>query len=247
MGDETIKWAINEDDSVVYAPLTKQLLPQAIELMHGYFYTQETICKAFHVANQPECFPELDILLRKAAVDGVSIVALDKTSGAVIGATFNKLEEKTDSDFYQEYPKTLKYPASRKVAMWIADTEKLFDIFDHCNVSSLFEIMFLGVVPSFRNRGIAKKLIQVSIDIARQLKAGNNVLVPVNDQDLNLEHPPQIVTGIFTSSATQKIAKDLNFEIGSKIYFDKYVYDGQSLGDLVGQEIPYFTYEYLRL
>ncbi|XP_030747992.1 uncharacterized protein LOC115876381 isoform X2 [Sitophilus oryzae] len=232
MSNDPVTWATSED---------------VIEFIDDSFYAQETVCKAFDVYNQTECFSELEVLLRRTAADGVSIVAVDVASGAVIGVALNKLQDKTDSAFYQEFTKTLKYPASRKLATWIADTKTKFDIFEHCGVTSLFEIMFLGVLPYFKKQHVAKKLVQVSVDIAKQLRAGNNIKVSINNQKLNLGNPPDIVTGIFTSQTNRKIAKDLNFEVGSKMYYDEFLYDGQSLGDLVISKKPYFTYEYLKL
>lgn len=123
----------------------------------------------------------------------------------------------------------------------------MFNIFDHCDVKSLIEIMFVGILPSFRKRGIAKELFKVSIDIARELKAGNNVKVSVNDSTLALGNPPEIVTGIFTTFVTQKIARSLNFQLATKINFDKFVYDGYSLSTKVNNDTPYLTYEYLKL
>lgn len=92
MSNDPVTWATSEDDSIAYVSLTKQLYPQVIEFIDDSFYAQETVCKAFDVYNQTECFSELEVLLRRTAADGVSIVAVDVASGAVIGVALNKLQ-----------------------------------------------------------------------------------------------------------------------------------------------------------
>ncbi|KAF7285017.1 hypothetical protein GWI33_012332 [Rhynchophorus ferrugineus] len=220
-------WATSEDGTIEYVSLTKDTLPKALETMQKSFYVHENVCLAFDTPNQPESFPEIDGLLIRAAVDGVSIVAIDKITGEIAGAAFNKLEEPEQSEFYPEYLKNLRYSASKGVTIWMYDIENMFDIFDYCKVNSLLEIMFVGILPSFRKRGIAKKLFEISIDIARELKVGNNVKVSLDESTLALGNPPQI--------------------IATKIYFDKFVYDGCPLSSKIDKATPYLTYEYLTL
>lgn len=78
--------------TIEYVSLTKDILPKALETMQKSFYLHENICVAFDVPNQPESFSEMDGLLHRAAVDGVSVVAIDKGTGEIAGAAFNKLE-----------------------------------------------------------------------------------------------------------------------------------------------------------
>ncbi|XP_030747989.1 uncharacterized protein LOC115876380 isoform X3 [Sitophilus oryzae] len=215
--------------------------------MQKSFYINENVCMACGVPQQPECFPELDGLLRRTATDGVSIVAVDKASGVVAGAAFNKLEESGHSDFFSEYAKCLKYSASKGVVQWMADADRMFDIYEHCKIDSLMEVMFVGILPTFRQRGIAKKLFEVSIELARELRTGRNVKLSVDERKLDIGRPPEIVSALLTSFITQKITRDTSFKVGKKMYFDWFVYDGRPLSEVIGPQTPFFTFEYYRL
>jgi len=240
-------WATSQDGSIEYVSINPELLQPSIEAMQQSFYVHENICVAFNMHNQPESFPEMDVLLLNAAQDGVSIAAIEKSTGKVVGAAFNKLEDPVESDFYSKHAKSCKYEASQGVARWMNDIGNMFNIFEHCNVKNVMEIMFLGIVPEFRKKGIAKTLCEVSIEVGRHLKQGRNVKVSINDKPLELGDPPEIITGIFTSFVTQKIANDLKFVLATQISFNKFIYDGRSLGDVIQNKTPYLTYEYLKV
>ncbi|KAL1497080.1 hypothetical protein ABEB36_008099 [Hypothenemus hampei] len=216
--------------------------------MQRSFYMEEVICQAYNMHNQPESFPEMDFLLVRAALDGVSVVAIDKESGKVAGAAFNKLEEPEQGNFLTYYEKICQNFASKSVTRWMWQIEKLFtmankkNIFEFCNVNCVMELMFLGVLPEFRKRGIAKKLCEVSICLAKDLYRGLNVKTPIDDDLLQSGCPPQAVTGIFTSPVTQKIARDLQFSNAAKFEYHINNNDIQFRGDSIG-----VSYDYLKL
>lgn len=149
-------------------------------------------------------------------------------------------------DVFAKHLKLCNHPEVRNLLQWMCDIEKMFDICEHCKVKTAMEIMFVGILPEFRKRGIAKKLFEVSISIARRLCKGEEAKVTSNEKTLVITRPPEIVTAICTSFITHKIAKQLKFELATEISFDRFVYDGRSLSS----KIPHsqnLTFEFLRL
>ncbi|XP_060517663.1 uncharacterized protein LOC132696698 [Cylas formicarius] len=240
-------WATGEDGSIEYVTLTEDLLDASINAMRQSFYLNENICVAFDVPHHRESFEELDQLLLETIKDGVSVAAIEKASGEVAGAVLNKLQTPGNVSNYAKFLRTFKHSSSIGVLQWMIDVENRFDIFEHCQVDSVMELMFLGVIPEFRRQGIGKKLCEVSVTIAKCLRDGRDVRAPYENHDTYELVPPEIMTGIFTAPATQKFARELNFQLGKRFYFDDFVYRGsKSLGQFI-HNTSYFTYEYLRL
>lgn len=63
-----------------------------IDLLHRGFYPHDAACMAVDVPNNPKAELELDQLVKSSLKDGVSVVALEKTTGKLIGAAVNKIQ-----------------------------------------------------------------------------------------------------------------------------------------------------------
>ncbi|ERL95221.1 uncharacterized protein LOC109535764 isoform X1 [Dendroctonus ponderosae] len=253
MKQKTI-WSTSEDGSIEYVQITEGLLQESLEAMHRSFYINENVCVALGLPDRPECFPEMDKLVSWVAEDGISIAAVDKATGKVAGVAFNKLHvcvedilTGTDTmDVFAKHLKLCEHSEVRNLLQWMCDIEKIFDICEHCKVKTAMEIMFVGILPEFRKRGIAKKLFEVSISIAKRLSHGKEDKVISNGTTLAITRPPEIVTAICTSFITHKIAEQLRFELGAEIGFDRFEYDGRSLASKIAHS-QNLTFEFLRL
>lgn len=63
-----------------------------MEVMEKSFFTEEKVCIALGLAEDPGAIKELCELALRAANDGLSLVAVDKRTGKVAGASFNKVQ-----------------------------------------------------------------------------------------------------------------------------------------------------------
>lgn len=128
------------------------------------------------------------------------------------------------------------------------DADATLDLFEHCNVDCLLEIMFLGVLPEFCSRGIGRKLCEVSVRLAKSLKNGKNVKQAVEvGKSLPLEPVPQIVSALFTSPISQKIGRSINWEMAARRSYEDYFHEGRSYASILGKDIPDTTLEFTRL
>lgn len=146
----------------------------------------------------------------------------------------NSTEE--ESNYFQNYLSNCKYASSKAVLQFMIDADASCNLFEHCNVDCLLEIMFLGTLPEFRGRKIATKLCEVSVKLARLLKMGENIKVSIDDenQQLPLQPVPKLVSAIFTSFISQRIGDVLGFEVAVDISYDKFTFNGQTYTSLLG-------------
>lgn len=128
------------------------------------------------------------------------------------------------------------------------DVDAIVDLFEHCKVDSLLEVMFLGILPEFRKRGIGKKLCEISMRVAKSLKNGENVKQALEiGKTLPLEPAPQIVSALFTSPTSQKIGRALNWEIAARTSYEDHFHEGRSYASVLGKDNPCTTLEFKKI
>lgn len=130
---------------------------------------------------------------------------------------------------------------------WMLEVADSIDIFEYSKGQSGLEVMFLGVLPEYRKRGIAKTLFEVTIDLAKTIKSGKDIRKALDGGALSVFRPLDFVTAICTSFVTQKIVRDLGFECVLELNFDKFVYGGISLSGQINDGTKVITYDYLKL
>lgn len=127
------------------------------------------------------------------------------------------------------------------------DSDASCNLFELYNVDCLMEIMFMATLPEYRGKGIGRKLIEVSIDLAKELHLGNNIKVSIDDKQLQLEPVPKLVSAIYTSFITQKLGKALGFTKVAEISFETFMYKGKSFASRIGDHTPSTTVEAIRV
>jgi ribosomal protein S18 acetylase RimI-like enzyme len=213
MDDETL--SISEDGSIRYQQLTAKYLDAACEVTRTALFPNESTCRTIGADKDPEALAELVEIARATAKDGVSVIAVDKSTDKVAGVAFNKFLKKSQP-FFENFRTTFKNPKSLQIIDFIISSDDLCDLFEHCKVDCLMEILFLATLPEYRKRGIAKRLCEHSVDLAQKLYDGVNVKKCVDGKDLALEPVPKVVYAIFTSFISQRIGNELGFEIAAE-------------------------------
>lgn len=75
---------------IEFVSLNPELLEGALEVIRKGFFPHESVSIAVNLVNNQEAMAELEGLCIRAAKDGVSVVAIEKTTKKVIGVAFNK-------------------------------------------------------------------------------------------------------------------------------------------------------------
>ena len=128
---------------------------------------------------------------------------------------------------------------------FMRDCDEEVDLFAHCKVDCLMELMFLSVLREYRAKGIARKLCEVSIDFAKQLFAGKCSKVSTTGEQLPTEPVPKLVSATFTTFITQKIGESLGFTKAASIWFNRWSFNGKTFAERLDHETLYVTVEYV--
>jgi ribosomal protein S18 acetylase RimI-like enzyme len=175
----------------------------------------KTLLTSVDNENDIEALAEYQQLFLETAKDGLSVVAVDNKTGKVVGVVLNKLLTKLQP-FFENFQKTFNNPKSLGLLDFMVKIHNVFDLFDHCRVDCLMEISFLGTLPEYRKKGIAKNLCKMSVDLAEKLYNGVNVKKGIDGKNVVLEPVPQGVSAIFVP-ISQRIGRGLGFEVAVQL------------------------------
>lgn len=236
-------WGSTEDGDIEFESLTNDTLSGALDVIRKSFFTRENVCKGVELIKEPGAADELIELCLNAAKDGVSVVAIDVKSGEVVGALFNKIQvagSPTDKSSFELFSENCKYKSSKALVDFMIDVDGYINLFKHYNVKYILEIMFLATLPNFGKRRIGELLISSSLEIARELKRGKSVKIPVtinnNNFIENYDIIPTLSSTIATSDYSKKICMKLGFEILLERNFDQYEFNDKKFSDRIDEK-----------
>ncbi|KAJ8970289.1 hypothetical protein NQ317_019685 [Molorchus minor] len=243
-------WGVSDDGTIKFVSLTPRHLEGALEVLRKGFYPYESVCIAVKLAQYPQAVADLDQLMTRVSEDGVSIVAIESDTEKVVGVAFNKLQVKNtsgDKSFFEKHAELCTHPSSQRLITFMVEADATCDLFEYCHVDCILELTFLATHPEYRRRGIARKLTEITLELARCLAKGENVRQSMDETELCLESVPGIVSALFTSPTSQKIGRALGWEIAKKISYENFVYEGKSFACILGKDRTDTTLEYKRL
>lgn len=238
-------WGSIEDGNIEFESLTDETLEGALEVIRKSFFVYENVCVGVALTSEPGASEELEELCLNAAKDGVSVVAIDVTTGEVIGVAFNKiqvLQNPSEKGAFEVFSDNCKYKSSKALVDFMISVDSRINLFKHYNTECIFECMFLATLPEMQKRRIGESLVSSSIELARELKRDKLVKTPVTingDKTIqNLPAVPSIASAIMTSNYSQKIATKCGFETLTRISYKDFHFDGKSFSERIGDEHP---------
>ncbi|XP_056644318.1 uncharacterized protein LOC130450137 [Diorhabda sublineata] len=245
----TIKiWATSEDDSIEYMALTADYLEGALGVLRKSFYRQEAASVAVGIAKDDEAMDEIDDFVKTVAKEGVSLIALDKKTNAVCGVAFNKLQAKKTGDEASDFHRLseiCRRPPAKDLIKFMDKADKQTDLFALCEADCLLEIMFLSTLENYGNRGIATKLCEVSVRLARTLRYDReNVKQDIDGKELELEPIPEAVCALFTVPKSRRIGRRLNWTIAVTLGYEIFFTNGEPFSKFLPSDNRFTTVEY---
>lgn len=86
----------------------------------------------------------------------------------------------------------------------------------------IVELVFLGVHPEYRRRGIGRGLTKATLRVMAKLAKEKN--------------GPKAVASVFTSNYSQRIGESLGFELLATVSFHNFYFNGVKFSEKIGNE-----------
>ncbi|CAH2091292.1 unnamed protein product [Euphydryas editha] len=248
-----MEYHLTADGKYRIESLTPATFPGALKVIREAFCQDEAVSIGAEVNKSPEAAEELLELCADAALDGVSLVAVDVNTKEVVAATFNKIQVKTsdpsEKSFFEIFAdERCTQASSRSLIQFMADVDERCNLFEKYKVDCSLEIMFIATLREHRRQKLATFLIKHSIDVARRMK--DDPIAPIRVEDLGskyshlnnrkpLDTYPKICQAIWTGEGTQKIGKLLNFKVHLTVPFSEFIFDGKTYSERIGDEAAF--------
>ncbi|KAG8224752.1 hypothetical protein J437_LFUL005321 [Ladona fulva] len=232
------KTIFENDDFTVELIDSIEYLKEALSIMREGFYPDESICKGVRLGEDLSAsdvkFPadpaqvrlsgvqgvkELEALTLETAKDGISLVAIDKRTGKVAGAAFNKIQRALgdgEKGFFESFRDShCKSISAIALIDSMIEVDSRFDVIEHYKVKCALEVMFLATRPEFRKRGVGVLLMWGAFEAAK------------------IRGIP-LVVALMTSIFTQKIGRKVGMDELSEVKNEELSFLGEPLPVIQG-------------
>ncbi|XP_063695620.1 uncharacterized protein LOC134827024 [Culicoides brevitarsis] len=232
-------WATFRDDIEIIS-YNDKYKESSMAAFRASFLANEMVCCGTEVNKCEQAKEDLSLLCLYTAKDGISLLARDKNTGEIVGILFNKIQFPSDEPSYFEHfrDNVCVSKSSKALMSYMIEMDSKVDVFEKYGIDCLVELMFIGVIPQYEKRGIATKLAEVAIDIAKGLKNGKYLdLLPENLKNKR----PQLVAALWTSKFSQKVGQNLDFTVLHEEPYTNFVFDGKTFASRIGEMHPFST------
>ncbi|XP_021915801.1 uncharacterized protein LOC110827934 isoform X2 [Zootermopsis nevadensis] len=239
-------WARSEDRMVEWVSMREDQLAGAIDVMRESFFPNENISKALRLNERTRASAQTERLAKLAANDGVSIVAVEVATGRVIGVAFNKIQIPTppgEKNILEQLREEKDNdPSFVEVLNYLTKVEGKVDVFAHYGVNCILEHMFLATLTEFYGRGVGRRLVQITEEVANALASGEDVIAPLqeNTNPWKKGSVPKVqaLMAVFTSTVSQKIGNSLGWDQLAIVNHDELLFEGEPYSLRIGPDHP---------
>ncbi|KPJ14276.1 hypothetical protein RR48_05254 [Papilio machaon] len=230
--------------------LSPATFPGALRVIKESFCQDEYVSIGSEVNKNPIAAEELLELCADAALDSVSLVAVEVNTNEVVSVAFNKIQVQSmsgsEKPFFEVFAEErCTQESSRSLIQFMATVDGRCNLFDKYGVDCSLEIMFLATLREHRHKKLGMILCKYSVELAKKIKDGPVGKLTVQDLGpkysmLKSREPfgtyPKICQAIWTSIGSQKIGKVLNFKVHLTVPLKEFIFEGKPYSERIGDE-----------
>lgn len=247
-----MEWCVSDCGKYKVESITASTFSGGLDVIRKGFCEDESVCIGSEVNLNPPAIEELLELCAYAALDGVSLAAIDVKTNEVAAVAFNKIQlpnadtnERPFFDIFAE--ERCNEESSRSLIKFMANIDERCNLFEKYNADCSLEIMFLATMAAHRNQGLGTLLCKASLEVCRKLR--NTKLPTIKPQDLGpqfnhippspeLKTYPKICQAIFTSNISQAVGKKIGFNEDIRVPYTEFEFKGITYATRIGPSAP---------
>ncbi|XP_026732167.1 uncharacterized protein LOC113496960 [Trichoplusia ni] len=243
-------WHTTQDGKYRVESLSATTFPGVEKLLTDHFFTDENVCIGTEVDKNPLAGEEQLELIADAALDGLSLVAVENETDEVVSVLINKLQvaptNSSEKSFFEVFAEErCKQPESRAVVDFMIDLDARCNYFEKYGVDCSIELMYMGTHREHRRKGLAKLLGQTTLELAKKYRGGPYKKMTVEDLGPKYafiaprtptRKDPKICTGLWSAPGSKKVGEDLGFEVLLTVSLKDFVFNGKPYTDRIGAE-----------
>lgn len=204
------------------------------QVFNKSFLMMESLCVGAGL-NLPEneaARIEVTIMADKLLQNGLSIVARDIVKNQIVGHAINTFEVLDENNEKCYFVDKACFPGTCPSTVEFCTFDTRVDLLRVHGVDCLFDIIMLGVMPGYAGAGIGRHLCTYSLELAQRLKNGE-CFEHVSDEIRKDGRRPQVISGVFTSAYSQRIAERLGFVANGSVRYDEKSFNGKTYAESI--------------
>jgi len=147
------------DDHLTFTIVGKERYGDVVDFVYKDFFSRETLAQCIGLDLKPISKFNLDI--NNWLSHGVSLVAIDPRTDQIVGICVNYIMADDDEPIETESRKL------ERIFKFLGHLEEDYNVHERLGVQRGMELLFLGVKEEYCGRGIARKLAEKAIELAR--------------------------------------------------------------------------------
>ncbi|KAK2585365.1 hypothetical protein KPH14_010042 [Odynerus spinipes] len=222
--------------AIEYTMLTKERLEDALRVQASTMLSENIAIGVgmFEEAGAPE---EMQLVFREVVKDGISIIAVDTSTGEVVGVGFNKIhiplkdgEEDALASFVEN---NIKHRSCHELINFLNDIESKVNFFERYNADAVMEIFYIATDSRYRGRGIGSRLMESCLEVGKKLQSGEIKKVLMSEEIVYECAVPKAAFAVCTTNFTHRIAEKLNFEALAEVRYMDCTIKGRKLSERI--------------
>ncbi|XP_065092277.1 arylalkylamine N-acetyltransferase 1 isoform X2 [Ochlerotatus camptorhynchus] len=191
-------------DNIRIETITSKYYDDVIEHLRQTFFADEPLNKAVHLTRPGQGHPLLELHSLSTLRDNVSIMAISG-EGEIAGVALNGiLHGNRDIEQSMNKLNDIQDENFKKIFKLLYEQNLKINLFKQFDVDKIFEIRILSVDSKFRGKGLAKKLIEKS-------------------EELALDRGFQVMKTDATGAFSQRVVSSLGFITKSELNYADYL------------------------
>ncbi|XP_062559972.1 uncharacterized protein LOC134224578 isoform X1 [Armigeres subalbatus] len=193
-------------NNIRFETISSKYYDDVIEHLRQTFFADEPLNKAVHLTRPGQGHPLLEQHSLSTLKDNVSIMAISN-DGDIAGVALNGiLYGNSDIEHSRDKLNDIQDESFKKIFKLLYEQNLKINLFKQFDVEKIFEIRILSVDSKFRGKGLAKKLLEKS-------------------EELALDRGFQVLKTDATGAFSQRVVSSLGFVTKSEINYIDYLDD----------------------
>lgn len=172
---------VDSDELVTYVvqDLPEERYEEGIDHMIGIFIHDEPMCRAKHLAEEPQSVDDIRDVWRELVKQRLALMCCKEGSDEIVGLNMTYVSCKDDKQDY--VCQGARWRDVYDAVVYFGDQSKVYERYQ---VSEYLAAMGLSVSPKYRGRGIATEILKARIPLCRAvgLKLTSTVFTAIGSQ-----------------------------------------------------------------